>query len=222
MGVGRSENLGPGESPRETRSRDETSIHTERAIQGDRKSLDWLVERFTPTLRAWARARARRLLASDPSRLDDIVQETWVRVLPKLSELKPRNDRYGPVLIKFATTVLKNLILSSIERPAREQATELLDLTSRGESSAGTRLARREEADLLYHVLQKLEPRKRQVVLLFGLEQRSQKEVARRLGIEPGHVGVLYSRARKELKYHLFRSIAADEPASGKDLLEFL
>src|SRR5262245_6482251 len=100
-----------GREEHEPRGEDLTTLHLRAALRGDRAGLEWFVERFTPLLLAQASHRLgpelRRL--TDP---EDLVQDVWVRVLPRLAGLKPRDGRMTPVVLRFASSTLLNRLNS--------------------------------------------------------------------------------------------------------------
>src|ERR1043165_8223664 len=82
-----------------------TSFHVRRAIDGDGTSLSWTITHLTPLLEAQASYRTGSILRRfiDPS---DVVAEVWMIALPRLRDLRPRDGRYAPVLMKFLSSAL--------------------------------------------------------------------------------------------------------------------
>ena len=207
-----------GEGPRDPAL--VTSYHVRRARGGDRESLDWLIERFSPLLRAAAEYRLTRSLRRlyDP---DDIVQEVWVTAIPRLPELSPRDERYTPVLMKFLSTALlykiKNLIQKHIRgKPARQEASapgaedtraDPLDQLPAGDTGVASRLGRQETRDLVAESLEKLDPRDREIIVLRGVEQHPYREIASIVGADPKVLAVRYQRALEKLRRALPGSV---------------
>ncbi len=95
-----------------------TSLHVQRARSGDERSRAWLVARFSPLLRAQARYR----LPGGLSRLvdaDDLVDEVWMVALPRMAELRERDGRHTPVLLKFLSSTMLNKINNLIAKHLR-------------------------------------------------------------------------------------------------------
>jgi len=81
----------------------DTTLHVRRAKGGDRDSLAWLADRFSPLLLAQARYRLRGRLARwvQP---EDVVQDVWAVALPALPGLEASDGRETPVVLKFLAT----------------------------------------------------------------------------------------------------------------------
>lgn len=195
-----------------------TSFHVRKARAGDRRSLEWLIERFSPLLRAAAEYRMtgslRRLY--DP---EDIVNEVWVTALPRLEGLSPRDERYTPVLLKFLSTTLlykvKNLVQKHIRgKPSREERPEghgtsmdPLDRIAAKGFGPATRLVHGEQRDMIAASLEKLDPRDRELIILRGIEQHAYKEISAILGEDAKQLAVRYQRALKKLRSRLPGSV---------------
>src|SRR6188508_2696168 len=78
--------------------------------QRDRTAWEELYSEYGPRLRAFAYR-----LTGNPHDADDLVQETFVRALPRLDRLDPDTVELGPYLF----TTLRNLFLKSVERGQR-------------------------------------------------------------------------------------------------------
>jgi RNA polymerase sigma-70 factor (ECF subfamily) len=197
-----------------------TSYHVRRARGGDRESLDWLIERFSPLLRAAAEYRLTKSLRRlyDP---EDIVNDVWATALPRLPELSPRDERYTPVLMKFLSTTLlykvRNLVEKHIRgKPPREEARgprgedasgDPLDRLAAGGTGVASRLGREETRDLVAASLAKLDPRDREIIVLRGIEQHPYREIAAIVGDDPAVLAVRYQRALEKLRRALPGSV---------------
>ena len=196
-----------------------TSYHVRQARDGDRQSLEWIVERFSPILLANARYRLRGPLRTiyDP---EDIVQEVWATVIPRLPDLTPQDERYTPVFMKFLSTTLlfrmnkltRKHITGKPQRAKGGGSTEEterdpLDALPADVSGAVTRLVRRETEDAVHEAIQKLDARDREVLILRGIEQHRYEEIATLLGEGHKSLAVRYSRALEKLRRLLPGSI---------------
>ena len=196
-----------------------TSYHVRQARAGDRTSLEWLVEKFSPLLLANARYRLGKVLGRlyDP---DDIVNDVWVVALPRLPELPARDDRYTPVLLKFLSTTLlyrvNNLVAKHIRGKPRKETSAASAET--GSSDPVDRLAddgtglltgvlRKEKSDVVGATLGKLEERDRELVILRGIEGQSYKEIAVLVGRDSKVLAVQYQRALQKLRDKLPGSV---------------
>src|SRR5262249_2817466 len=84
---------------------DQTSVHLRRAVDGHQDSVGWLVVHLTPVLEQQARYRLQGPIASWCSP-EDLVQDVWLATLPRLRDLRVRDGRLTPVLIRFLSTTL--------------------------------------------------------------------------------------------------------------------
>src|SRR5262249_39322042 len=86
-----------------------TSQHVQLALRGGGTSLDWIVTRFSPLLKAQAAWRLGAKLRSqvDP---DDVVAEAWLIVFRRLSDLDRGGGRTTPRLLAFLGTTILNIV----------------------------------------------------------------------------------------------------------------
>lgn len=92
-----------------------------RAQDGDRDSLSWIFDYFTPLLELHAAMKIGVQLQKtvDPR---DLISDAWLVVIPRLSEMKPRNGHLAPVLIKFLATTITNKATNLLRRSFRRDA----------------------------------------------------------------------------------------------------
>jgi len=200
-----------------------TSFHLQRARKGDEESLAWLVVRLTPLLRVQARYRVqgalRRLYSPD-----DLVNEVWLIALPRMADLIPRDGHCTPVLLRFLATTLLNIAnnhltryLRTDARTVRSGSTSRSPGLSRGLPSLATSVlgsvTRNEAQELLEDALEGLEADERELLVLRGIEQHANQEVADRLGIEPSTATRRYQRVLGKLQARLPGSIFDELPS---------
>lgn len=186
----------------------ETSLHLRRALEGDGAELGALVERLTPWLLAQARERLGRGLgtALEP---EDVVQEAWSIVLPRLGELEAREGRHLPVLLRFLATTSLQVVNNQRRRSLRRNEAPLGSDVPRAKSpfeptlGVVTRVARGEASRELLQQLDALEEEPRRIVVLRGIEQHSTAFVAEQLGLTPNAVSLRYRRALGKLRDRL-------------------
>lgn len=195
-------------------SRGDTSLRVRAALDGDHDSLGWLVAHLSPLLLAQARWRLGSSLAhaAEP---EDLVQEAWLVALPRLGELAPRNGRLTPVLLRFLATSIvhrvNNLAREALRRGGRAaQAVSEADAVRDDRSGVVTAAIRAEQRGQLLATIATLEPIDREVLLLRGVEQRSQQTTAELLGIGGDAVAMRYSRALARLRTCLPASLCDD------------
>jgi RNA polymerase sigma factor (sigma-70 family) len=198
-----------------------TSLHVRRALHGDVSSLAWVVERFSPLLLAQARYRlgTRLRLLYDPH---DLVNDVWLRALPRLSGIDARDRRVTPVILRFLAITLLNRVSDlfdkhfrgkplTLEAAASEGSdAEALHLPAAESTDVVSRAVRSENGEALRRVLDEMEPRDREVLVLRGIEQRENQEVAAQLGIDGDAASTRYRRALQRLRDRLPAVLSSD------------
>ena len=148
-----------------------------------------LLEAQLPRLRRYARA-----LTRDPSRADDLVQDTLVRALDKQHLYQD-----GTNLRAWLFTLMHNQHVNNARRNVREDNTLDVDtvaahLVAVTDPTASRQLRELDEA------IGKLAMEQRQVILLIGLEGMSYEEAAAILDVPIGTVRSRLSRGREALR----------------------
>ncbi|MEM7311057.1 MAG: sigma-70 family RNA polymerase sigma factor [Planctomycetota bacterium] len=191
---------------------DLTTRHVRSAVRGAAESRAWLVARFTPLLLAQAAHRIGPALRRtvDP---EDLVQDTWLRVLPRLDGLRARDGRLTPVVLRFASTTLLNRLNSLLQTQLRRGALhaaggdEELDEAAQDQTELVSGVVRRERASAVRAAVEELDDETRAIVVLRGIEQNAVADVALLLGLVPNTVTVKYRRALQKLRDRVPRSI---------------
>lgn len=198
-------------------SRLQTSILVQRAIDGDRESLERVVAHMTPFVEAQVRFRLGKL-ARNRSDVEDLVAEVWTVVLRKLPTLRPRDGRYAPVLSKYLATASSHLCNNFLRRSMLRKATPIAgpnsseegvraDHLARETRSVVTRVCQTEVTGMIREALERLPEDKRQILILRLMEYRSNVEIAELLEMVPNSVAVKYARALEELRQRLPKSV---------------
>jgi RNA polymerase sigma-70 factor (ECF subfamily) len=148
-----------------------------------------LLESQLPRLRRYARA-----LTRDPSRADDLVQDTLVRALDKQHLYQD-----GTNLRAWLFTLMHNQHVNNARRNVREDNSLDVDtvaahLVAVTDPTASRQLRELDEA------IGKLAMEQRQVILLIGLEGMSYEEAAAILDVPIGTVRSRLSRGREALR----------------------
>lgn len=197
-------------------SQDLTTFHLRQAIGGEPGSLDWIIGRFTPVLLIAAERRLgphlRRFYDAE-----DVVNELWVATIPRLSELVPRADRLTPVLLRYLSTSLVSRINNLARRFARDRR-QAVDGAAVGVGAerpaeitdAVSRVARGEDHRILREALGELSESDREIIILRGIEQGANQEVARALGVPAGTAAVRFHRALERLRTRLRGTVLDD------------
>lgn len=207
-----------------------TSQHLRRAVSGAADSVAWLVVRLTPALEQQARYRLKGPIASWCTP-EDLVQDVWLATLPRLADLRMREQRLTPVLIRFLSTTLLhkvnelNRAYLRGSRPRREgsgtggPAEGLQGLADTvGDALAGAALA--ELRDRVRQAIDALEERDREVLVLRGIEQLPNSRVADLLDEKPSTITMRYRRALERLRQRLPDSLFADLEAACEENLD--
>jgi RNA polymerase sigma-70 factor (ECF subfamily) len=122
----------------------------------------------------------------NPLHADDIVQETFLRLL-----LKPVPTRDDDELRAYVFRIASNLVVDHWRSRKHESAGEVPE-----QSGAGRDQGLRLDVSRLFA---RLKPRERQLVWLAHVEGADHKEIAATLGLRTGSIRVLLSRARHRL-----------------------
>jgi len=189
-----------------------TSLHVRKAKDGDASSVAWLVRRLAPLLEAQARYRlgGRFRGECDP---EDLVQEAWAIALPRLRTLEARAGRETPVLLRFLSTTILNLVNNLARRALRRGGAAPppppSDVPARGPGPA-TRAAHADASDAVRAALDELPAADREILVLRGVEGLDPADVAALLGVAPNTVAQRWRRARAKLRARLPDSVLAD------------
>lgn len=190
----------------------DTSLVLQAAIAGDHDSLGWLVAHLSPLLLAQARWRLAGGLAKavEP---EDLVQDAWLVALPRLHELVPREGRMTPVLLRFLATTIVHRVNNLAREVLRRGATGVVapaDGPADERTGVVTAAVRAEQRRQLLTTIEALDPIDRDVLLLRGVEQRSQATTAELLGIRGDAVAMRFGRALARLRSQLPDSLLDD------------
>ena len=201
----------------------ETTVQVRLAIRGELGGVDWIIRRFSPFLRAQGRYRLGDLFAGGDEE-DDVVSEAWMTVLPRLADLRPRQDRYTPVLLRFLATTVRsicnNRLRKAIRRGAKKEETPRdLDEFSHHVLGAVTAMGDTERSRQIVDAIGRLDERSRHVVVMRGIEGLPNAEIAAELGEKANTISHCYTRAVERLRADLGETILdelgePDEPTS--------
>jgi RNA polymerase sigma-70 factor (ECF subfamily) len=150
-----------------------------RARAGDRRSLDALFERCLPPLRRWARGRL-PAYARDLADTQDLVQETVLHTLHRLSSFQPQHQG---ALQAYLRQAVANRIRDEIRRVQRRPSpVELDDVHADGAPSPLEHAIGREGIERYEAALARLKPSDREAIVARMELQQSYEEVATALG----------------------------------------
>ncbi len=218
----------PGDSPDAGRGGGATAARLAAAIDGDRASVAWLVERFDPALHAAARWHLRGRLARVCDG-DDLVHEVWLVALGRLASGDPERIAAAPRFLAFLSGVMRHLVNDLLRRHLRGDAPRIASGLGGGDgvrpdgdprsavwraevTSVTARVESTEARRRFREALSALDETDRAVVVLRGIEQVSARETATIVGSTEGAVAVRYHRARAKLRERLRASFLDDVP----------
>ena len=141
-------------------------------------------------------------LTGNPHDAADLVQETFVRALPRLDRLDPETVQLGPYLF----TTLRNTFLKRVEREQRLRPVEDVpepDEPQPIDDDPERRTLLTSQQDEVRLANAKLAPRQRLVLALRELEDKSYAEIGVVVGLNENAVAQLISRARESLRIEL-------------------
>jgi RNA polymerase sigma-70 factor, ECF subfamily len=195
---------------------EQTTHHVRGAVEGDAASLTWLIERFSPLLRMQAEYRLGKAMAGRISP-DDVVQDAWLAVLPKLGSLVAQGGRLTPVLVSYLSKTVCgraiNHLRAHLTRSVREQPLEFGTRTGASDAIAALvrtssgQAAASEFAQQMTAALRGLRDKDRDVIVLRLIEGRTNAEAALELDERPNAVAQRYHRAILALRERLPASL---------------
>lgn len=170
---------------------------------GEREAFDALIERYAERLRGYARR-----VAAQEAEVDDLVQDTWLRVLRGLPGLRDP-ARFRSWLFGIAHRVLIDRLRSRYAAPA-EDSTEADDRPLADEADLQQDHVDRDQVERGMAVLS---PPDREAVWLFHFEQLTLDEIAAATSVPVGTVKSRLHRARKQMRLAL--DATADDSAAA-------
>jgi RNA polymerase sigma-70 factor (ECF subfamily) len=186
------------------------SVKTDTPQIGSHPNADW------EELRGRLRSFVARRLSSDPSSVEDLVQEILIRLHRGLPRLR-QSER----LDAFAYQVARNAIVDHHRRGRREQpvAPESLDehaAAEDGQDDDPSGAGRAELARCLRPLIERLDPDYREALLLTDLGELSQAEAARRLSLSAPGMRSRVQRGRSQLHDALAKCCSVEHDAASQ------
>ena len=166
----------------------------ERIKNGDRSALGALYERYKVSLYTYAYHQL-----NDRFYAEEIVQNTFFKVL-KYAD----NYRLGSNFKAWLYTIGRNLLRDHYRKTKsndrlKEIVTRQYELKVDGPDASANLMAK-DNQNQLWSLLRKLDPEKREVLVLVKLHGMKYKEVSELLDVEPGYLRIIVFRAMKELQ----------------------
>ncbi|MBX7244113.1 MAG: RNA polymerase sigma factor [Candidatus Sumerlaeaceae bacterium] len=184
------------------------------AQRGQREAFDTLVQRYFVSVHAIACARL-----SDRDAAEDLAQEVFLRAYLNLGQL-----RSGATFAAWVHQMSRNLAIDWIRRGQRSGKLATMvpmediveGLPDHSQPDARSEAERNEEAGAVRNALAAMPPEDRELILLHFAEEMSQREIARRLGVNHTTIGRRLEKVtetfRTRLASALSRSLAPMRP----------
>jgi RNA polymerase sigma factor (sigma-70 family) len=181
----------------------------------DRTAWEELYAAYQPRLRGFAYR-----LSGNVHDADDLVQETFVRAVPRLDKLDPKTADVAAYLF----TTMRNLHLKQVERSKRAQPMAEVPEPAvpppiEDDPVRSTLLERQQQEVRAANA--RLQPRQRLVLALRELEERSYAEIGELVGMKENAVAQLIFRARESLRTEL-RLMQVDPEQLPEECRRFL
>ncbi|MEW6745161.1 MAG: sigma-70 family RNA polymerase sigma factor [Planctomycetota bacterium] len=160
---------------------------------GDASAFESLVQLHEGSLLRFARR-----LTGDASLAQDVVQETFVRLVTQAADL-----REHATLTTWLYRVCRNLCLDVMKKESRMRRRESQAALPEGYHAERAAIEALEERALVGRKLQELPPNQREVIFLKIVKGMSYRQISEITGHSTGHVGYLIHHGLKHLAYVL-------------------
>ncbi|MCA8950942.1 MAG: sigma-70 family RNA polymerase sigma factor [Planctomycetes bacterium] len=195
----------------EPENRGEVSEWIHAAAGGSRPALERVIDWLSPLMLSWARLQAGPH-AGWPVSPEDVVQDVWLRTLPKLPHLAPHaasGGRLTPALLGVVRHVLRHRVID-LRRAATRNRLQSLQDTSRSEPGFAAKssgpLAKAERSErfrLVQAALDKLTCKERALYVKRLFEELSIDELCAEFDMNREAVVKARQRVRHKLKAFL-------------------
>jgi RNA polymerase sigma-70 factor (ECF subfamily) len=173
-----------------------------RCRRGDPTALAELVGHWERRLLYYVRR-----LVGEEAAAWDVLQQTWIRILPALGRLRDPG-KFAPWLYRAARNTGLNYLRASASYDRQlDSSADLADIPMAGESLDLTSLG----AEAVHDALDRLELRHREVLTLVFLQDLSLDEVAEVLGVPVGTVKSRVHYAKRAMRAAMIPREATNE-----------
>jgi RNA polymerase sigma factor (sigma-70 family) len=142
----------------------------------------------------------------DPVVVDDLVQETLVRVLAAASRVEPG------MLEPYAIVTARNVVTSMWQEEARHRRNQHRVVDLRSVEAPDTDLLAREEQTAIVRALARLSERERETLLAHEVAGQATRSLAEDLGSTAGAVAAQLNRTRARLRVEYLLALEGAEP----------
>ncbi|MFT4513368.1 MAG: RNA polymerase sigma factor (sigma-70 family) [Planctomycetota bacterium] len=189
---------------------DRTTRLLRNGLAGNQVDFDEFVGRVTPLLLAVAK-RCTRSLAGRGLDPEDVVQHVWMKCLPKLSSIQPKEGRITPVVVKYLSQAIQRRARDLMVAAGRREQVGVVD----GDQDAlqamtrgvVTRVLAVEQTNEVLAAIESLDDIDRDALVMLSIEQIPLADAALILGITTDAAKQRHSRARARLLAQLQGSL---------------
>ena len=170
--------------------------YVRRLREGDRWTEEHFVSYFTPILRIKVRSRLR-----SPEAADDVIQETFFRVIKMLSGPEGGGIRNGHSFGAYVSRVCDNVIFEWIRGEKRVQPIDDADLVKLITSETREdELIREQRRECVRRIIRERRHRERAILTAIFLEEQSKDDVRTKFGVSPNYLRVMLHRAKEKFR----------------------
>ena len=169
--------------------------------KGDTEKFGLLMERYQDKLFRYGR----KFLSSEDN-IEDVVQEVFIKVYQNIRSFDS-SQRFSPWIYRIAHNTYINAIKKSASGPLYLFDFDTLISHTVVDDPIVREREQKEMKEVVDNGLAEIEPKYREILILFYLEDLSYKEIGEILQIPIGTVGVRIMRAREILKQRLEEKI---------------
>ena len=174
----------------------------QRSRQGDEEAITLLVERYSPRLHRYLTR-----LGGDPAMAEDVLQDTWLRVMERIDSYDPGRP-FAPWLFAVARNRALDLLRQRTRQGRRVEPVNVdddfqadpLDLLADGSPSVLDQLAERDLYERVEQTFGALPSELREVLTLRFHEQFRLEDIARVLRLPSSTVKSRLYRALEQLR----------------------
>lgn len=161
---------------------------------GDKNKFGILMERYQPKL-----FRYGRKFLSDEDNIEDVVQDVFVKTYQNIQSFDV-SQRFSPWIYRIAHNTYVNALKKKSTGPLYLFDFDTLISHTVVEDPIAREREKEEIKKIVDHGLSQIEPKYREILVLYYIEELSYKEIADILHIPIGTVGVRIMRAKEILK----------------------
>ena len=180
---------------------------------GDAMAFQKIYERFAPVLYQ----RLLRLL-KDPDTVEEILQDAFLKLWEKRAQIDPEQ-----AFTTYLYRIADHLAMDVFRKISRDKALqqELWASTLSFYLHTEETFLAKEQQHLLTTAINQLPPKRKQILILCKLEEKSYQEVADLMGISVSTVSNQLVKAIKEIKHSLLQSTRSEQMIFSLLLLSF-